>query len=81
MVIDARSHTDSRGNDSYNLSLSDKRAKSTVNYIIAEGISSSRISGRGYGETQLTNECSNGVQCSEEAHQLNRRSEFIVISN
>ena len=81
MVIDVRSHTDSRGNDSYNLSLSDKRAKSTVNYIIAEGISSSRISGRGYGETQLTNECSNGVQCSEEAHQLNRRSEFIVISN
>lgn len=81
LVIDARSHTDSRGDDSYNLSLSDKRAKATVNYIIAQGISSSRISGKGYGEKELTNECSNGERCSEEQHQLNRRSEFIVISN
>ncbi len=79
MVIDARSHTDSRGKDSYNLSLSDKRAKSTVEYIINQGIESRRISGAGYGETQLVNECSNDVECSEEAHQLNRRSEFIVI--
>ncbi|WP_299684107.1 OmpA family protein [uncultured Dokdonia sp.] len=79
MVIDARSHTDSRGKDSYNLSLSDKRAKSTVAYIISQGIDSSRITGAGYGETQLVNECSNGAKCSEEDHQLNRRSEFIVI--
>lgn len=66
--------------DAYNLSLSDKRAKSTVAYIISQGIDPSRISGKGYGETQLVNECSNGVNCSEEAHQLNRRSEFIVVS-
>ncbi len=80
MVIDARSHTDSRGVDSYNLSLSDKRAKSTVEYIINEGgIDRSRITGAGYGETQLVNECDNNSDCSEEAHQLNRRSEFIVI--
>jgi outer membrane protein OmpA-like peptidoglycan-associated protein len=81
MVIDARSHTDSRGIDSYNLSLSDKRAKSTVAYIIGQGIDSSRISGAGYGETQLVNDCGNDAKCSEEAHQLNRRSEFIVIKN
>ena len=80
MIIDARSHTDSRGIDSYNLSLSDKRAKSTVEYIInVGGIDKSRISGAGYGETQLVNDCGNDSNCSEEDHQLNRRSEFIVI--
>ena len=79
-VISARSHTDSRGPDSYNLSLSDKRAKATVEWIISKGIARNRISGQGYGETQLTNQCSNGVKCSEEEHQLNRRSEFIVVS-
>lgn len=80
MVVSARSHTDSRGRDSYNLSLSDRRAKSTVAYIISQGIDPSRISGQGYGETQLVNRCGNGVKCSDEEHQLNRRSEFIVIS-
>lgn len=80
MIISARSHTDSRGRDSYNLSLSDRRAKSTVAYIIDHGIEASRISGKGYGETELVNECANGVDCSDEDHQLNRRSEFIVIS-
>jgi len=79
MVIDARSHTDSRGDDAYNLSLSDRRAKSTVAYIISQGIDASRISGDGYGEKELVNNCGNGATCSEEDHQLNRRSEFIVI--
>jgi len=80
MVISARSHTDSRGNDAYNLKLSDKRAKSTVAYIIDHGIEASRISGKGYGETELVNGCANNIECSDEDHQLNRRSEFIVIS-
>lgn len=79
--IDVRSHTDSRGNDSYNLALSDRRNKSTIKYIIDRGISAGRLTGRGYGETQHVNECSNGVKCSEEQHQLNRRSEFIVVEN
>lgn len=79
MVIDVRAHTDSRGRDAYNLSLSDRRAKSTVLWIIDQGIESTRISGKGYGETQLINRCSNGVKCSEEEHQENRRSEFIVL--
>ena len=77
--IDVRSHTDSRGNDAYNLALSERRNQSTINYIVEEGgIARERLSGRGYGETQLLNECSNGVDCTEEQHQLNRRSEFIV---
>lgn len=80
MVISARSHTDSRGRDSYNLSLSDRRAKSTVAYIISKGIDPNRITGQGFGETQLVNRCSNGVDCSDQEHQLNRRSEFIVVS-
>lgn len=77
--IDIRSHTDSRAPDGYNIKLSDRRAKSTRAYLIAKGISSNRLTARGYGEFQLVNECSNGVDCTEEQHQLNRRSEFIVM--
>lgn len=78
--INVRSHTDSRGKDKYNMMLSEKRAQSTVNYIIEQGgISSERVSGKGYGETELLNKCSNGVKCSKEEHQKNRRSEFIII--
>ena len=80
LKIDVRSHTDSRGSDAYNLALSDRRAKSTINYLINRGgINKTRITGRGYGETMLMNGCSNGVKCSETEHYLNRRSEFIVI--
>ena len=80
--IDVRSHTDSRGRDAYNWSLSNRRNKSTIAYIINKGaISASRITGQGYGETQLKNRCSNGVKCSKEEHQDNRRSEFIVVAN
>jgi len=80
--IDVRSHTDSRGRDSYNEALSTRRNTSTKNWIIEKGnISSGRISGFGYGEKQLVNRCSNGVKCSKAEHQENRRSEFIVIAN
>jgi len=78
--IDVRSHTDSRAGDEYNQILSSKRAKATINYIIEKsGISAERISGRGYGESQLVNKCSNGIDCSESKHALNRRSEFIIL--
>ncbi|MFJ1429606.1 OmpA family protein, partial [Capnocytophaga canimorsus] len=80
MKIDVRSHTDSRGSDSYNMALSDRRVKSTIKWLIANGISADRLTGRGYGESQLTNHCSNGVDCSKEEHQANRRSEFIIVS-
>lgn len=78
--IDVRSHTDSRAKDAYNMDLSERRNKSTIDYIVnTGGINRSRLKGRGYGETQLTNRCSNGVACSEGEHQLNRRSEFIIL--
>ncbi|SCY24538.1 WD40-like Beta Propeller Repeat [Nonlabens sp. Hel1_33_55] len=80
MTIDIRSHTDSRGTASYNERLSDRRAASTRNYLISKGIDESRLTSKGYGESQLVNECSDGVKCSEEQHQNNRRSEFIIIS-
>jgi len=81
MIININSHTDSRASDDYNLTLSDKRAKATRDYIISKGISSQRISkAKGFGETQLVNKCKNGVFCSESMHQINRRSEFIIIN-
>lgn len=76
--IDIRSHTDSRATDGYNIKLSDRRAKSTRAYLIIKGISPNRLTAAGYGEYQLVNECSNGVECTEEQHDLNRRSEFIL---
>ncbi|MCX2678696.1 OmpA family protein [Galbibacter sp. EGI 63066] len=79
MKISIHSHTDSRGNDAYNMQLSDKRAKATMQYLIDKGIAPERLSAKGYGETQLLNDCGNGVKCSKEEHQLNRRSEFIII--
>ena len=80
MVIKIESHTDSRGPDVYNKYLSDKRAKSTRAYLISKGISEDRIeSATGYGEERLINECGNGVRCSREKHELNRRSEFIIV--
>ena len=80
MVIEIESHTDSRGNDAYNRELSDRRAKSTRNYLYSRGIAANRIKGAvGYGESQLLNECSNGVKCSNEEHQLNRRSVFRIV--
>ena len=79
MVIDIRSHTDSRQTHEYNEILSDKRAKSTLEYLVSKGIDRSRLSAKGYGETQLVNDCADGVPCSEVEHQKNRRSEFIVI--
>ncbi len=80
MVIDIRSHTDSRGDDSYNMRLSERRAASTKNYLIAKGIDASRLTSKGYGESQLVNDCANGVPCTEAQHQNNRRSEFIITS-
>jgi len=78
LFITINSHTDSRGNAHYNLLLSEKRAQSTKQYLLNHGIDNGRLSAKGYGESKLINQCRNGVQCTEEAHQLNRRSEFII---
>jgi len=84
MNIDIRSHTDCRGAAAYNEHLSDKRAKSTRQYLIDKGVAPERLTAKGYGESRLVNDCgcepTNESSCSEEEHQLNRRSEFIITS-
>jgi outer membrane protein OmpA-like peptidoglycan-associated protein len=77
LVVFAKSHTDSRGDAKYNLDLSERRAKSTVQYVISKGIDASRISGNGFGESQLKVDCKN--KCTEEEHAINRRSEFMIV--
>ncbi|KAA1242334.1 OmpA family protein [Aquimarina sp. RZ0] len=79
MKIDVRSHTDSHGDDAYNLWLSEQRAKSTIKYMIAKGIVVDRLTSKGYGETQLVNDCGNGSNCKKAEYQLSRRSEFIIV--
>lgn len=80
VVIKIESHTDSRGDDDYNLRLSAARAKSTYEYILSKGIPANRIeSVMGYGETRLINDCGNHSDCTEEEHLHNRRSEFIIV--
>lgn len=79
IYIEMGSHTDSRGKDMYNIVLSQKRAKAAVDFLISRGIDGKRLSYKGYGETQPRNKCTNGVQCTEQEHQLNRRTEFKVV--
>ncbi|MBL7962607.1 MAG: OmpA family protein [Flavobacteriales bacterium] len=78
IMIDLRSHTDSRASTEYNDALSQRRAESTRNYLVAQGIAASRITYKGYGERRLVNQCADGVECTELEHQVNRRTEFII---
>jgi len=80
LKIELGGHTDSQGSDSHNQDLSERRAKAVVDYLTKAGISADRLKSAGYGETQLVNECANGVKCSPSAHQENRRTEFKVLS-
>jgi outer membrane protein OmpA-like peptidoglycan-associated protein len=78
--IRIESHTDSKGNDLYNLTLSDHRAKATQKYILSKGINPDKIeSAVGFGEMRLKNKCKNDIICSEEEHSINRRSDFIIV--
>lgn len=77
LKIYVKSHSDSKGDDKYNLNLSDKRAKATVQYVISKGIDASRISGKGFGETELKIDCKN--KCTDEQNAINRRSEFLLV--
>lgn len=78
--VELGSHTDARGADAYNLNLSEKRAKSCVEYLVnTQGINAENITWKGYGETQLVNRCDNNANCSESEHQLNRRTEIKII--
>lgn len=80
LKIEGGSHTDSRSTDSYNLKLSDRRASSTVKYIIFHGISANRITAKGYGESQPVNRCVDGVRCSNAEYAENRRTEFVILN-
>ena len=77
--IQVRSHTDALGKADYNLKLSDKRAQSTIAFFVSKGIDSSRLSGEGFGENELLNDCGSEKKCSSVKHQENRRSEFVVV--
>lgn len=80
MKVDVRSHTDSRQTAQYNANLSERRAQATIAWMVKQGIAKDRLTGKGYGESQLTNKCSDDVPCTEEEHQKNRRSEFIILA-
>lgn len=77
LFIFVKSHTDNRGSDEFNLLLSDKRVKATIQYVISNGIDPNRISGKGFGETEPKVDCKEN--CTEEAHEQNRRSEFLIV--
>ena len=77
--IEVSSHTDSRGSDEYNITLSTNRANAAVAYVASQGVAKSRITGVGYGESRLLNHCSDNVNCTKEEHQVNRRTEMKVV--
>jgi len=79
LMVELSSHTDSRSSDQFNLALSQKRAKTAVDYMIAKGVDKKRLKAIGYGETKLLNKCSNNVECTDEEHGKNRRTEFKIV--
>jgi len=79
LKIELGSHTDCRADAGYNLWLSQKRAQSAVEYLVSKGIAKNRLSAVGYGESKLLNHCADGVECSDEEHQKNRRTEIKIL--
>ena len=77
--LSMESHTDSRNSDKYNMDLSERRAQATMQYLIDHGIEPARLQAKGFGETRPVNKCVDGVKCSEKEHQMNRRTEFMII--
>lgn len=80
LLIEISSHTDARGEDEYNLNLSQSRAEAVVDWLVRNGVDRTRLKAKGYGESRPVNGCTNGVPCSEEQHQLNRRTEFMILN-
>jgi len=80
LVIEVHSFCDSRNSGRYNDDLSTRRAKNTIEYLITKGINPNRLNGKAFGELGLVNDCGDGVDCPESKHELNRRSEFIIVS-
>lgn len=80
MQIEVRSHTDSRSTDAYNAKLSENRARAVLDYLAARGVNTKRVIAKGYGESELLNNCSDGISCTEDQHQANRRTEFKILA-
>lgn len=78
--IECASYTDSSADKKHNLWLSERRAKKTAAYIVSKGVDKSRLLYKGYGESKLVNNCSDGINCTEVEHQLNRRTEFLILN-
>lgn len=78
LVIHIESHTDSRGTEKYNMTLSERRAQATRDWLIDNNIDAFRLTAKGYGESLLVNDCTDGIDCTDEEHQLNRRSMFLI---
>lgn len=79
VTVELNSHTDSRGSEEYNLNLSKSRSLSCNNFLRSKGLKFNRVVMKNYGETKLVNHCADGVECSEELHQVNRRTEFVIL--
>jgi len=79
LKFELRSHTDCRGSEAFNVGLSDRRAEAAAAYLIKKGVPRSSIISKGYGEQFLINDCRDGKECTEQQHQQNRRTEFMVI--
>jgi peptidoglycan-associated lipoprotein len=77
--VEINSHTDSRGDNAYNLKLSQRRAESVVKYLISRGVNENHLKAVGYGETKLLNQCADGQECTDADHQVNRRTEFVIV--
>ncbi len=80
MQIELRSHTDARATDAYNIRLSENRARAAMDYLVSRGVSANRLMAKGYGETEIINGCVDGVNCNENEHQQNRRTEFKILA-
>ena len=78
-LVEIDSHTDSRGLDAYNMSLSANRSLSCFNYLRSKNLKTGRLIMKNFGETQLLNDCGDGMDCSEDLHQVNRRTEFVLM--
>ncbi|MFB6305733.1 MAG: OmpA family protein, partial [Flavobacteriales bacterium] len=76
LKLEINSYTDSRGDDKYNMKLSQQRTKGVISFLVSKGISKDRLKGKGFGENKLVNECKDGVECPDKKHQMNRRTEF-----
>lgn len=79
LVVRIGGHTDSKGSEFYNYALSEKRAIAVVNWLVEKGINQGRLRYAGYGETRLVNKCADGVTCTEEEHQENRRTTIEIV--